>query len=76
MLPNLEDGEMDETPNAGRETSDHAAATILVVDDEPTNLMVLTAVLQRHFRVRSARSGSEALAAIKTGVVPHLICST
>lgn len=64
---------MDEKPNAGRETSDRAEATILVVDDEPTNLMVLSAVLQPHFRVRSARSGSEALAAINAGSLPNLI---
>lgn len=65
---------MDETLNAGRETSGHTTeATILVVDDEPMNLILLTALLQPHFRVRTARSGSEALAAIGTGVVPHLI---
>ena len=73
-LPNVEGEEMDETLNAGRETSGHTTeATILVVDDEPMNLILLTALLQPHFRVRTARSGSEALAAIGTGVVPHLI---
>ena len=32
-------------------------ATLLVVDDEPTNLTVLTKMLQPYYRVRAVRSG-------------------
>ena len=50
-----------------------AAATILVVDDEPANLGVLDTLLRPHFRVRVARSGADALRAVDTEPQPDLI---
>ncbi len=43
--------------------------TILIVDDEPTNLFVLNQVLQGQYQVRPAISGERALLAAAT--VPH-----
>lgn len=36
-------------------------ATILIVDDSPTNLLVLNQALRGHFRVKAARNGAAAL---------------
>jgi response regulator RpfG family c-di-GMP phosphodiesterase len=47
--------------------------TILVVDDEPANLVVLTQVLQPHYRVRAARSGELALRAVVSEPRPDLV---
>ena len=47
--------------------------TILLVDDEPTNLGVLNTLLQPHFRVRVARTGAEALRAVGTAPRPDLV---
>ena len=58
---------------ADLESPDHAAATILVVDDEAANISVLNIVLRPHFRVRVARSGAEALRAAGTEPCPDLI---
>ena len=49
------------------------AATILVVDDDPTNISVLNDVLRPHYRVRAARSGPEALRVASTEPRPDLI---
>ena len=38
-----------------------APGGILIVDDQPENLAVLSSVLQPHYRVRAARSGEQAL---------------
>jgi|APMI01.1.fsa_nt_gi two-component system, NtrC family, sensor kinase len=46
---------------------------ILVVDDEPVNLLVLGGVLEHHYRVRTARSGAEALLAAASEPQPDLI---
>ncbi|WP_051304667.1 response regulator [Chitinilyticum litopenaei] len=55
-------------------TSEHSEpATILVVDDEPANIGLLAAVLKPHYRVRAARSGSEALRAIASPPQPDLV---
>ena len=51
----------------------HADTTILVVDDEPANIGVLNAVLQPHFRVRVALSGTDALRAVDIEPLPDLI---
>ncbi|MBI5901295.1 MAG: response regulator [Rhodocyclales bacterium] len=64
---------MDETSPRDAASPDREATTILVVDDEPTNLGVLNAVLQEHFRVRVARSGADALRAVGTEPRPDLI---
>jgi CheY-like chemotaxis protein len=43
-------------------------ATILIVDDEPACLSVLTHVLQAQYRVRAVNSGQRALQAAATAV--------
>lgn len=48
-------------------------ATILIVDDEPTNLMVLASLLQPEYRLRAANSGVAALRAVATSPRPDLI---
>ncbi|MEY8875781.1 MAG: HD-GYP domain-containing protein [Leptothrix sp. (in: b-proteobacteria)] len=47
--------------------------TILVVDDEPINLTVLSRLLQPHYRVLGARSGASALNLLTSGSPPDLI---
>lgn len=46
---------------------------ILVVDDEPVNLLVLGGVLEHHYRVRTAPCGAEALLAAASEPQPDLI---
>ena len=46
---------------------------ILIVDDEPTNLAVLTQILQPYYRVRAARSGELALKAVASPPRPDLV---
>ncbi len=48
-------------------------ATILIVDDEPANLSVLTHVLQAQYRVRAVNSGERALQVAATVPRPDLI---
>lgn len=48
-------------------------ATLLIVDDEPANLAVLSQVLQPTYRVRAANSGAQALRAARTAPRPDLI---
>ena len=50
-----------------------ALPTILVVDDEPLNLAVLSRLLNPHYRVLGARSGPGALALLAGGARPDLI---
>ena len=47
--------------------------TLLIVDDEPSNLALLASVLQPHFRVRAANGGLRALRAATTEPTPDLI---
>lgn len=49
------------------------ANTLLIVDDEPANLAVLTRVLQPDYRVRAANSGERALQAAQSPPKPDLI---
>jgi len=49
------------------------SATILIVDDEPTNLMILTGLLQPDFLVRAANSGESALRAAAIEPRPDLV---
>ena len=49
------------------------AGTVLVVDDEPTVLVQMTALLRDEFRVRAARDGAEALRAAAGDPRPDLI---
>lgn len=53
--------------------TDADKATILIVDDQPENLAVLSALLQPHYLVRAARSGEQALRAAASQPVPDLI---
>lgn len=46
--------------------------TVLIVDDEPSNLQVLTQLLRPSYRVRAANSGKNALASVEAEV-PDLI---
>jgi DNA-binding NtrC family response regulator len=46
---------------------------VLIVDDEPINLMMLQKVLRAKFSVRTAGSGQEALAILKREAVSLLI---
>jgi len=50
-----------------------ALSTILVVDDEPLNLAVLSRLLNPHYRVLGARSGASALTLLAAGARPDLI---
>ena len=52
---------MNNSLTVNADTPVHAEASILVVDDEPTNLAVLNELLRPFFRVQVARSGAEAL---------------
>jgi response regulator RpfG family c-di-GMP phosphodiesterase len=47
--------------------------TILIVDDEPANLALLSQILQAQYRVRAARSGELALRAAVTAPRPDLV---
>lgn len=47
--------------------------TILVVDDDPISLSILTDALQPHYTVRAAYSGETALRAAKVEPVPDLV---
>lgn len=47
--------------------------TLLIVDDEPANLAVLTHLLQPHYHVRAVNSGSRCLAAVQPPLRPDLI---
>ena len=49
------------------------AETILIVDDEPSNLAVLSQVLQHDYRVRAAISGKQALLAAASEPRPDLV---
>jgi response regulator RpfG family c-di-GMP phosphodiesterase len=48
-------------------------ATILIVDDQPENLAVLSTLLQPHYSVRAARSGELALRVAATPPQPDLV---
>ncbi|MCX7168667.1 MAG: two-component system response regulator [Rhodocyclales bacterium] len=50
-----------------------AAATILIVDDEPTNLFLLTSLLRPQYMVRAANSGESALRAAASEPRPDLV---
>jgi putative two-component system response regulator len=50
-----------------------APPTVLVVDDEPLNLAVLSQLLSPPYRVLGARSGAAALALLEGGARPDLI---
>lgn len=51
----------------------HSGSTVLIVDDEPANLTVLSEILQPYFRVRAANSGERALRVAASDPGPDLI---
>lgn len=74
MAQNNEQGKAMTDPSKNITASGHeTGTTILIVDDEPTNLTVLSQVLQPHYRVRAARSGEQALRAAITDPRPDLV---
>jgi len=50
-----------------------AQSTLLIVDDQPENLAVLSALLQPHYLVRAARNGDQALRAANSQPMPELV---
>ncbi|MCX7149461.1 MAG: two-component system response regulator [Rhodocyclales bacterium] len=50
-----------------------AASTILIVDDEPTNLHLLTNLLRSEYQVRAASSGESAMRAATSEPRPDLV---
>lgn len=59
--------------NPSKEACSMAPATILIVDDEPTNLSLLTHLLRSEYHVRAANSGKSALRAAVSEPQPNLI---
>lgn len=59
--------------NTATDLQSEARQTILIVDDEPANLAVLTQILQANYRVRAARSGEQALRIATTPPRPDLV---
>ncbi|MEI6558113.1 MAG: HD domain-containing phosphohydrolase [Rhodospirillaceae bacterium] len=57
----------------GRLVASSPAQTILIVDDAPENLTVLSELLQPFYRVRAATSGEKALRIVRTPPRPDLI---
>lgn len=55
------------------EQSHYPHATILVVDDTPDNLMLMTDLLKDRYRVKAANSGEKALRVLQGGSLPDLI---
>ena len=47
--------------------------TILIVDDEPTNVAVLNAMLRTQYRVKAALNGNDALKIARSSPQPDLI---
>lgn len=47
--------------------------TVLIVDDEPANLSVLTKILNPDYQVRACKTGEQALAAVRVAPYPDLI---
>ncbi len=50
-----------------------AMATILTVDDIPDNIQLIAGILKDEYRVKSARSGEQALRIARSDDPPHLI---
>ena len=57
----------------GIEQDVYPAATVLVVDDTPDNLMLLADLLSDRYRVKAANSGDAALRVLQNSPLPDLI---
>ena len=55
------------------EQSHYHRATILVVDDTPDNLMLMTDLLKDRYRIKAANSGEKALRVLQGDSLPDLI---
>ena len=55
------------------EQSRYSAPTLLVVDDTPDNLMLMTDLLKDKYRVKAANSGEKALRVLQGDTLPDLI---
>ena len=55
------------------EQSHYHRATILVVDDTPDNLMLMTELLKDRYRIKAANSGEKALRVLQGDSLPDLI---
>ena len=53
-------------------TQENKRPTILIVDDTPTNLSLLSNLLKEHYRIRVANSGAKALE-LANASVPDLV---
>ncbi|MEW5789083.1 MAG: HD domain-containing phosphohydrolase [Pseudomonadota bacterium] len=53
--------------------TENSQSTVLIVDDQPENLAVLSSLLQPLYRVRAARSGAQALRAAESAPFPDLV---
>ncbi|WP_394558314.1 HD-GYP domain-containing protein [Aquipseudomonas alcaligenes] len=53
--------------------NDYPLATVLVVDDTPDNLMLMTDLLKDKYRVKAANSGEKALRVLQADPLPDLI---
>ncbi len=51
----------------------NALQSVLIVDDEPTNIVILSELLGADYQIRAATSGEKALAMIQAGYLPDLI---
>ena len=60
-------------PTAPPHATDPQAPTVLIVDDSPENLTVLSELLAPHFRVRAANSGARALQVAASHPRPDLV---
>jgi putative two-component system response regulator len=60
-------------PRTEAEVSEHTSSTILIVDDEPANLALLSEILHPSYRVRAAKSGNRALQVAISDPPPDLI---
>ena len=57
----------------GIEQDVYPAATVLVVDDTPDNLMLMTDLLKDRYRVKAANCGETALRVLQNNPLPDLI---
>jgi two-component system sensor histidine kinase ChiS len=69
LAPSLNNNNLLDAPEA----QENSMVKILIVDDEPLNIQVLTNNLLKNYALAKASSGREALALLETGYKPDLI---
>src|SRR3990167_2850537 len=60
-------------PDVPSDWRDRQNPTVLVVDDTPDNLALMSELLGEHYRVKVASSGERALKAVQSDPVPDLV---